>query len=99
MDHRIADFFQTEQIGRCSDVALSVPISSYPAVHASDYHVVADVELPAAVEQRPLYVLLKDKGFVLSVFVFLSGSYQPLYLTDFFNDCYAGSSVAVLSWL
>lgn len=99
MHHGIADFLQVEQIRRCSDVALTVPIGSDPSVHSGDNHVVADIELPAAVKQRPLYVLLEDEGFVLAIFVFLSCPYQSFYLTDFFDDCYPVSSVAILSWL
>jgi hypothetical protein len=60
MDQLIAHIVKVEGIGRCSDVALAVPVSSHLPMKSCYDHVMPDIELPPFVKQRVLYILLDD---------------------------------------
>lgn len=71
MDQLIAHIVKVEGIGRCSDVALAVPVSSHLPMKSCYDHVMPDIELPPFVKQRVLYILLDDISLWISIRVFL----------------------------
>ena len=71
MDEQVVALLECELGGRGSNVAFRIPVGFDDAVEASDEHVVADIELPALVQQRLLYVLLQDEGSDIAVVALL----------------------------
>lgn len=71
MHEQVVALFEGERRGGGPDVALGVPVSLEDAVEASDEHVVSDVEFPALVQQRLLYVLLEDECPYVAIVAFL----------------------------
>ena len=74
MYHRIANFFQIEEITRSANIALAVPICAKSAMNAADYHIVSYVEFPSSVKERTLDVFLQDEGLLFAVSMSLTHS-------------------------
>lgn len=75
-----------------------VPIAFDDSVDGGHHDVVAEVEFPTIVQQRPLDVGLNYEGAIATVWVLLSLLYDCLDLLESQAHLYAVSAVAVLTW-
>lgn len=99
MNEQIVGLFESELRGGGSDVAFGVPVGLDDAVEASDEHVVSDVELPALVQQRLLYVLLEDECSDVAIIALLLAFQPNQDIVERVADSDAVSAIAELSWL
>lgn len=92
VDVRIRHFVEVEEVARCPDVALLVPVSLSLVVMVGDHHIGSDVEFPTVVKQRLDQVLLDDdRSFLLLLDAFA----DPLSdVLQFIGALYAVASVA-----
>lgn len=67
--HRRIQPAQVVLVAGRTDIALFVPISFQPTVHAADHHVMPNIELPLVVEKRLADVLLQNIGLQFTVFM------------------------------
>lgn len=84
-------------VGRGPDVSVFVPISFDDSVYRGHHDVMAEVELPAIVQQRPLDVGLHYESTIAAVWVFLSLLDDCFDLLESQAHLYAIATVAVLS--
>ncbi len=61
---------------------MTVPIALHSSIDAIEHNVMAEVEFPLFVEQRPLYIFLKDVCFVCAIIVLFLTFQNGLYLVE-----------------
>lgn len=54
-------------VGGCSDVAALVEVASELSIDTADHYIVANVELPALIEQRTVDIGLNEKSLQCSI--------------------------------
>ena len=91
--------FESVLGGRCSYVALSVPVSLQYAINTCNHHVMPYIEFTLVVEKRFFNIFLNNVGSVGSIRTFLFLLYDALYLLQGFADLYPVPSIWILAWL
>lgn len=71
VDVGICHFVEVEEVTRCPDVPLLIPVSLGLVIMIGDHHIGSDVELPTVVKQRSDQVFLDDdRPFLLLLHAF-----------------------------